>query len=174
MPKIYYETDKFILREFIYSDTEGIFEMEKLPEVHKYIGRKHVTSIDKIRDIITHVRNQYDKYGIGRWAVIDPKTEKFMGWTGLKNETLLTNGFDNYIDLGFRFHPDYWGQGLATETGKISVEYGFQKMGYKEICGAAHVENIGSNKALQKCGLKFVNEFEYDGSQHNWYSINKD
>ena len=37
------------------------------------------------------VRQQYRDHGIGRWAVIDKKTNEFIGWTGLKFVTELTN-----------------------------------------------------------------------------------
>jgi RimJ/RimL family protein N-acetyltransferase len=36
-------------------------------------------------------------------------------------------------DLGYRFLPDYWGQGIATETSKMSLKFAFDKLKLKQI-----------------------------------------
>ena len=51
--------------------------------------------------MISFIRAQYVKNGIGRWAIIDKNTEDFIGWTGLKYEQNLRKEF-NYYDLGYR------------------------------------------------------------------------
>ena len=39
------------------------------------------------------------------------------------------------------------------------------------MCGAAEVENIASNKVLQKIGLKYKEQFPFDGEMINWYEL---
>ena len=46
-------------------------------------------------------------------------------------------------------------------------------MNYDIIYGAAEIENIGSNKILQKIGLQFVNEFDFKDVKANWYELKK-
>jgi len=79
----------------------------------------------------------------------------------------------NYYDLGYRLKRKYWGKGIATETALESLKYGFTVLNLKEICAAADVENIASNLILQKIGLKFIENFEFDGAKCNWYKIEK-
>jgi [ribosomal protein S5]-alanine N-acetyltransferase len=172
--KIFAETARCLLREILPTDIDGMFELDSDPEVHTYLGNKPVTDRAQIIRIIEHVRQQYSDHGIGRWAIIDKKTGKFMGWSGLKFVTSLTNHHQHYYDLGYRLIRTYWGQGIATETARISLDYAFTRLQLDEVFAAAHCENIGSNKILQKIGLHQVNTFFYEDIRCNWYTIDKD
>lgn len=149
--KIFVESERLILREILPTDIDGLYRLDSDPEVHRYLGNKPVTDKDQIVEIveiINFIRQQYIDNGIGRWAIIDKKTKNFIGWTGLKFVTELTNNHKNYYDLGYRLIKEYWGQGIATE-------------------------NEGSNKILKKVGLEFIEKFDLDGIEHNWYKIER-
>ncbi|OAD46377.1 GNAT family N-acetyltransferase [Polaribacter atrinae] len=170
------ETERLILRELRITDLEGIFELDSNPEVHKYLGNKTINTKQDAEKIIAFIINQYKENGIGRFAVIEKSTGNFIGWSGLKlnkgtKESL--NGFQDFIDIGYRFIPRYWKKGYALESAIACLEYGFKTMNLDIIYGAAETENIGSNKILQKIGLQFVNEFEEDNKQVNWYELKK-
>lgn len=106
--KIFAETERLILREILHSDIDGMFELDSDPEVHKYLGNKPITKKEKVIAIIDSVRQQCVDNGIGRFAIVDKKTNVFMGWTGLKLETICTNNHKNYYDLGYRLIRKYW------------------------------------------------------------------
>lgn len=171
--EIFIETERLILREILPTDIDGLFELDSDPEVHRYLGNKPVTNKDQIVHVINYIRQQYIDNGIGRWAIIDKKTNDFIGWTGLKFVTDLTNNHKNYYDLGYRLIKKYWGQGIATETAIASLDYAFDKLKADEIYAMADCENDGSNKILKKVGLKFIEKFDLDGVEHNWYKIDK-
>ena len=168
--EIFIETDRLILREIIEDDFMGFYELDSDPEVHKYLGNHPVTSIEQSKAVIQFIRQQYKKNGIGRWAIIDKASNNFIGWSGLKYEQHLRDGMA-YYDLGYRLKRAYWGRGIATETAIESLKYGFSVFGLTEIYAAAHVENIASNKILQKIGLNFMETFSCDDAIHNWYKI---
>lgn len=171
--KIIAATERLIIREILPSDVEGMYALDSDPEVHRYLGNKPVTQKEQIVDVIKMIRQQYLDFGIGRWAVIDKKTNDFMGWTGLKFVTETTNGHQYYYDLGYRLIRKYWGQGIATETALISLEYAFNILGVHEVFAAAHMENIASNSVLKKVGLRPIETFYYSDIKCNWYKIDK-
>lgn len=170
--KIHIETERLIIRDLEEFDVEGIFALDSDPEVHEYLGKQPLQTMQEAEKVINKIRKQYDENGIGRWAIIDKKTNDFIGWTGLKYEQKLRKDF-SYYDLGYRLRKKYWGKGIATETAIESLNYGFEKLNVKEICAAADIHNIGSNKILKKIGLKFVETFDFEGESHNWYKISK-
>ena len=150
-----------------------MFELHSDPEVHRFLGNKTVKSKEETINLINFVRQQYKDFGIGRWAIIDKKSDEFVGWTGLEFVTELINNHKNYYDLGYRLIRRCWGQGIATETAIASLEYAFTKLNTTEVFARADSENIGSNKVLEKVGLKFIETFDLDGIKHNWYRIDK-
>lgn len=171
--KIHAESVRFILREIEFMDVDGMFELDSNPEVHRYLGNKTVSSKEEMLKVIAFIRQQYIDYGIGRWAIIDKETNAFVGWSGLKFVTEKTNNHQNYYDLGYRLIPKYWAKGIATETAIASLHYAFNQFNCKEVFAIADVDNDGSNKILQKVGLRFVQPFEIEGVKHNWYKLTK-
>jgi ribosomal-protein-alanine N-acetyltransferase len=170
--KVHIETERLIIRDLEKYDSNGIFELDSDPDVHEYLGKKPMKTIEEADQVIDFIRNQYIDNGIGRWAIIDKKTEDFIGWTGLKYEQGLRKDF-SYYDLGYRLRKKYWGKGIATETAIESLKYGFEKLDLKEIGAAADINHLASNKILKKIGLKLIDEFDYEGVPHNWYNIKK-
>lgn len=167
--QIFTETPRLILREITATDDEGMFALDSDPEVHRYLGNNPIKTIEQAQEGIAFIRQQYTDYGIGRWAVIEKETGNFTGWAGLKYMTETRNGHSNFYDVGYRFIKAYWGKGYATEAAVASVNYGFEVLKLNELFGMADVENIGSNKALQKAGLKYVADFDHAGIRHSWY-----
>lgn len=169
--KIFAETQRLILREVLPADLDGFYELDSDPEVHRYLGNNPVKDKEKLRDIITFIRQQYAENGIGRWAIIDKSTHSFIGWTGLKLVRETVNNHTNHYDLGYRLIRKYWGQGIATEAAIASLKYGFEKLNLQEIYAAAHVDNTASNRILQKAGFTFIETFRYEQEINNWYKI---
>ena len=169
---IHFETSRFIVRDIEQIDIKDMFEMDSDPEVHQYLGKNPVKSMQESEAIIRYIKAQYKQYGMGRWAVIDKKSNEFLGWIGLKYETKVRKSF-NYYDLGYRFKKKYWGQGIATETAEASLKYGFYTLGLNKICAAAEVNHVASNTILKKIGFKCVEVFDFENVLHNWYEISK-
>jgi [ribosomal protein S5]-alanine N-acetyltransferase len=169
--QVFVETDRLILREIVASDANDMFLLDSDPLVNKYLGNKPVKSLAESSAIIEFIRKQYQDNGIGRWAVILKQTNAFIGWSGLKLEDGIRE--DNYYDLGYRFIPKYWEKGYATEAAIASLDYGFNTLKYNEICAAAEIDNIGSNKVIQKLGMSWIETFMFENDLHNWYELKR-
>ena len=169
-PQTFVETDRFLLKEIVPDDAEWLFELDSDPEVHRYLGNRPVTDIRQCDSIIAHIRRQYEENGIGRWAVVRKSDRAFIGWCGLKlEEKVRTEG--PYYDLGYRIIRKYWGMGVATETARASIEYGFNQLGLSAIHAAADIQNHASNHILKKIGMKWIETFHYKDTPCHWYGI---
>jgi ribosomal-protein-alanine N-acetyltransferase len=174
--EFYLETERLILREIKESDIDGMFELDTNIQVHAYLGNNPIKTKEQAAQNIQFIRTQYLARGIGRFAVIEKKSNEFIGWCGLKlckGKEEELNGVSNFIDIGYRLIPKFWGKGYASEAAIASLDFGFKTMKYECIYGAAEVANIGSNKVLQKIGLHFISEFNYKEIKANWYQLNK-
>ena len=174
--KIYSETARLILREIVPEDTEALYLLDSDPRVHKYLGNRPIRCRGKARHYIDYIRMQYDKYGIGRWAAIEKKTGDFIGWSGLKmNFEEPMNGHTDYYDIGYRFKPQYWGKGYATESSLVAKDYFFTHFQGHKLCGIAELENIASCRVLEKIGLERKADFMYERENLPlaWFELQK-
>ena len=173
MMKVILETERLVLREFDHHDAEAVFALHSDPQVQRYTGEDEVTSIEHVRDGIENIwKHEYQKHGFARWATIHKEDDKLIGWAGLK----YLPEFDE-VDLGYRFIPEYWGQGIATEISIAIVKYGFQTLNLERIIGISMLENPASIKVLEKAGLTFDKYAPYepdDDQDAAWYSLNRE
>ncbi|MBL7812832.1 MAG: GNAT family N-acetyltransferase [Bacteroidetes bacterium] len=147
------ESDNYLLREIVPEDEEGLWLLDSDPEVHRYLGNEPVTHIERIREVIALIRKQYQDYGIGRWAVVHKASGTFVGWCGLKFIVNAEEGQPGTYDLGYRLRREWWGKGIATECGKLCLDYGLNQLQLEQIFARAHTDNAGSNRVLQKLGF---------------------
>lgn len=165
------ETDRLLLRELLFSDVDGLFELESNPNVHLFVGNKPVTHIDECRAYVEFIHQQYKDFGTGRWAVILKETNEFLGWSGIKFITNEINNHKDFYEIGYRFIEKHWGKGYATEAGKAFIDYAFNEMKVDALYAYADAGNENSRKILEKLGLRYVNSFEYEGELEVWYEL---
>ena len=161
----YIETERTIMRKLTKEDAIDFYTLNLDEEVLKFTGDKPFENIQTAVDFLTNY-DQYEKYGVGRLAVIDKATLKFIGWCGLKYSQ-----DKNEYDIGFRFYRNYWNKGYATETAKKYLDFGFSKLKIEKIVGRAMKENIGSIKVLEKIGMIFKENFDFEGQQGVIYEL---
>ena len=165
------ETERLILKALEKDDAERLFLLDKNAEVMRYVGVEPISDIAETRKNIEIIQNQYRENGIGRFAVIEKECGKLIGWSGLKLITEPINNRTGFYDLGYRFLPEFWGKGYATESATAWLNFGFGKMGLDEIFAHAHSENSSSIHTLEKLGFKKTDEFmEHDGLCY-WYEL---
>ena len=169
------ETERLILCNIQTSDIDGMFELDSDPEVHKYLGNKPFTAKSQTENNIKEIIKQYENYGIGRWAMVNKQTNEFMGWAGLKFNTITINGFTNFYDVGYRILKRFWGNGYATESSIAALDYGFNTLNLSTIYGITEKDNEASHHVLLKIGLNYVEDFYDENINLNlrWYKISK-
>lgn len=168
------ETERLILRELRPEDTQHMFELSGDPVVMHYLGEKTLASIEEARAVVENILQQYADHGIGRWAAIEKSSGEFIGWSGLKFITAVENNRTHFHDVGYRLIPRFWNKGYATESAKAALEYGFRTMQLEEIIGMCNEANLASRKALEKCGLTFVEKFMWKDITCDWLKITKE
>ena len=167
------ETNRLILRPLELSDAENLFELNKNPNVHKYLWQKPEEVIDESIKVIEYVQRQYASNNIGRYATILKETGEFIGWTGIKfvNDH-IENGNTNFYDYGYRLDEKFWNKGFATEASVFWLDYGFNQMKIDKMNAYTHAENGASNHILQKVGMKFMEDYpDENGINWKWWQM---
>ena len=103
------ETARLQHRAFTLEDADAVFTLNSNPEVMRYTGEPMVKSVQEARQIILR-HADFAEIGYGRWACVLKESQQVIGFCGLK----YLDDLDT-VDVGYRFLPEYWGQGLATD-----------------------------------------------------------
>lgn len=160
-------TARVELKAFAIEDTVAFYELNNSPEVMKYTGEMGPESIEAAREAIRGYPD-FDEVGYGRWACHLKEENRIIGFCGLKYLHDLQE-----VDLGYRFFPEYWGKGLATETSLAAIDFGFSTLALSRIIGLVLPENEVSIRVLEKCGMRFEKEFVDDDQLVLLYAIEK-
>lgn len=151
------ETERLQLRELTVKDAENFYQLNLNPNVIRYTGDDAFSDVEEAYIFLANY-GDYKRNGFGRWAVIRKEDNAFLGWCGLKY-----NADIGETDIGFRFFEEFWNKGYATESAKACVNYGFSQLKQEIIIGRAMKDNIVSIKVLEKIGLRYDRDFDFDG-----------
>lgn len=162
-----------MLRKLTNEDVDNIFLLDSNPEVMKYVGVPPTTEKGESARMLENIINQYQNNGTGRLAVIEKETSQFIGWSGIKLLTDEVNGFKNVYELGYRFLPEFWGKGYATESALASLDLGFNQLNAEKIYAYADIDNQSSNHILTKLGFENKGTFLDKVDICNWYELEK-
>jgi RimJ/RimL family protein N-acetyltransferase len=165
------ETERLIIREMQSSDVSDMLRLHSHPRVRQYTGDPSIFSFEEIQRKIQEKIEEYKRYGYGRWVIVLKEGMQFAGWAGLS----YLPEFEE-IDIGYRFLPEFWGRGLATEASKAILKYGFEDLKLQRIIAMAVEENVASVRVMQKIGMQFEKRAPYKPGSVEvvWYSITRD
>jgi len=172
MMKKVIETERLYLREFTPSDTQNILELNSNAQVMKYMpvaDRESATLEQSANMVASCIRYYSSNPGLGLWPTVLKANDAFIGWTCLKN----LDDTDE-MEIGYRYLPQFWGQGLCTEISAALLEYGFLSVGLERIVGISNPENKASRRVLEKLGLKYERDAHYYGIDVVYYALNRD
>lgn len=150
-------TDRLELRALTIDDADAFFAFNSNPEVMRLTGEPPLKSLQEAKDALNRYPD-FDTVGYGRWGCVLKEERKVIGFCGLKYLADL-----GAVDLGYRFLPEYWGRGLATEACLASVEFGFDVLKLDRIVGFVLPENAASIHVLEKVGMRLEGEIHYQG-----------
>ncbi|MBB65792.1 MAG: hypothetical protein CMO81_12100 [Waddliaceae bacterium] len=153
------ETPRLRLRHFWRSDIEWMSELLADPQVMEY-SLSGACDLVKSREIFSWLMSQTEEYGMGLCAVFHKEKKRFIGFCGIFWPKL-----DGQIEteLGFRFSPEYWGQGLAKESAQAVMQYMRDERDTKQLVSMIDPKNSRSIRLAESLGGKVLRETEYKG-----------
>jgi ribosomal-protein-alanine N-acetyltransferase len=145
------ETNRLVLRPFTLDDVDAMFILGSDPEIVRYVGNTPFTSLDLARDyLVAHPLRDYQVYGYGRFACVLKETGAVIGFCGVKHIPELLED-----ELGYRFLPAYWGQGLAKEAARAVIDHARDSLAMSRLISLIHPENSASRNVVVKFGFAY-------------------
>ena len=143
------ETERLLLRPFKEDDAQAMFEgWTSDSEVTKYLTWNAHENVETTKAILALWLSEYEKPEKINFAIVD------------KADGVLIGGIDvvRYLEgtpvIGYTLSRKYWNRGYMTEACKALLTF-LKGLGYTQARIDAAVDNVGSNRVIQKCGGVF-------------------
>ncbi|MFJ8582175.1 GNAT family N-acetyltransferase [Micromonospora sp. NPDC093277] len=69
-------------------------------------------------------------------------------------ELVWRSASDRTAELGYVFHPDHGGRGLATEAAAALLDWGFDEFGLHRVYARCHGRNDASARLMARLGMR--------------------
>ena len=168
-------TERCILRKVRKDDAAPMFRnWASDPEVTRYLTWLPHQSVEVSQMIIDSWLKDEE----------NPQTIRFVITIKGNDEPVGSIDVVKYVDgnpeIGYCISRKLWGKGLMTEICSAFVKHLFD-MGFIKVFINAAVDNIGSNRVIEKCGFKFIGKerlehtsvFKPEPMMINSYEMNK-
>lgn len=166
------------LRQWSENDHDAFAKMNadaKVMEHFPYLMTREQTDA-YLKRIYAH----FKEYGYGVYAVDVLESGEFIGYIGFSCPTWEAY-FTPCVEVGWRLKSEHWNNGYATEGAKACLEYGFKSLGFDAIYSWTALDNLASERVMQKIGLIKIDEFDHPRIQkghrlerHVLYELKKD
>lgn len=145
------ETARLILRRMTLDDVTDVFEYARDPEVARYTTWEAHASIEDSRRFLEWVVQQYTEGQVGPWGVVHKGDRKLIGTCGY----VWWLPRHARAEIAYAISRAYWNHGLTTEAVREVIDFGYVAMGLNRIEARCNLENIASERVMQKVGMTF-------------------
>ncbi len=170
-PLVIATTDRIIIRTLNESDASFLADLHSRSQVTAHLTMNPSTGVDEERAQLAHwdeLFGEAREFGVWGLEAVD---HRLIGLVMLKEIRPLAD-HDGY-DVGWRLHPDVWGQGYATEAGGALIKLGFNSRGLDAVYAAAMPSNLRSRAVAERLGMKPTGRLPFAGSIHELYVIHR-
>ena len=144
------ETNRLLLRKFVKDDYQAMYDnWASDDEVTKYLNWPTHKDIDTTKQIINSWIKDYDNDNTHRYGIVYKDNNELIGSID------IVGYIDDKPMIGYVLSRKYWNQGIMSEACKAFLQY-LKDKGFKEVIIEAMVDNVGSNKIIQKSGGELI------------------
>ncbi len=146
------ETERLILRKVALKDAQPLCDLLNDKDVQDYLAGIPANYTCKMAvDYITgKLAESYKSKKFYDWGIIEKATNKLVGRICVYRQ----DDDRRMADLVWYMSSDVRGKGFATEAAKAVVKT-LQEVGFERIEAFANVENIASQRVMEKIGMEY-------------------
>jgi [ribosomal protein S5]-alanine N-acetyltransferase len=161
------QTPRFVIRNFTAEEEATYLSLFEDEDVIEHLPQRSLK--ENIAIFHTALNDYAEGKALGRWGIFNNGDNDFIGVCLLR----AYNYEPGKVELGYVLNKKFWGKGIASEMARIMVAYGFMHTGANEIVAVTSLGNTGSQKVLEKAGLKRMPNFKRDGQELAYFRVEK-
>ncbi|MEP6625145.1 MAG: GNAT family N-acetyltransferase, partial [Acidimicrobiia bacterium] len=147
------DTERLHLRRFETDDVDALAVVFAKREVWEFpYGRPF--DRDETATFIANQRGHWDACGFGLWLAVEREPEeRIVGYVGLCVPMFLPAVLPA-VEVGWRFDPDVWGRGYASEAARAALDEAFGTLQLPEVCSIPQADNVASVAVADRIGMR--------------------
>jgi ribosomal-protein-alanine N-acetyltransferase len=145
------ETDRLILRKLEVSDAEDYFHVIADPETIKHTRWELFHTVEESALYLGYLEEKYLKREAIHWGIIDKESNQLVGRAAF----ISFDSENERTEIGYVISRRFWNKGLISEAVRELIRYGFNDIGVNRIEARCNEDNLGSERVMQKAGMKF-------------------
>jgi RimJ/RimL family protein N-acetyltransferase len=145
------ETRRLRLRRFQPADLDALSTIFEKPEVWRFPYGRGFTRAETAIFLDAQLA-EWDACRLGCWIATEKATDRVVGYVGLSIPHFLPELLPA-VEVGWRFDPDVWGRGLATEGAAAALDEAFGTLKLARVCSAPQTINPPSGRVCERLGM---------------------
>jgi RimJ/RimL family protein N-acetyltransferase len=146
------ETARLLLRRFESADLDALSVVFAKPEVWRFPYGRAFSRAETDAFLKIQMR-EWEECGFGCWIAIEKATQRVIGYVGISVPHFLPEILPA-VEVGWRFDPDVWGRGYATEGAAAALDEAFDTLGLDAVCSAPRSINPPSSRVCDRLGMR--------------------
>lgn len=144
-------TDRLVLRRWADADRPAFAAINGDSRVHDWLGGP--ISAEASDALIDRINAGIDVQGFGLWAAERRADGRLAGMIGLSRVAAGDLPVGPCVEIGWRLHPDVWGEGLASEGARAALDWGLGPGALSEILAFTAETNLASQAVMRRIGM---------------------
>ena len=163
------ETKRLRLRALGEDDVPAMFELLQDPDVVRYVGDRHVPTLQETWRYVAGWLGHWVLRGYGQWAIEERSSGHLVGRAGIINPADWPGA-----EVGYLLGRDWWGRGYATEAAAATMGWGFEELGFDDLLSLIDPDNHASIAVAERLGESRRGEVDLMGHHVLVYGIGRD
>lgn len=162
-------SQRLTVRTLTEEDAPFLADLHGRAEVVEPLGMEPSTGVQEERARLDRWADLFgDARDVGVWGA-ETGDGSLVGLVLLK--TLRPQGDHDGYEVGWRLHPDAWGNGYATEAAAAVIDVAFTKRDLDVVYAVVKPTNPKSRAVADRLAMTLVGELVFDGVLHDLLAI---
>lgn len=155
------------MRPLQLSDLDALAAIWLDPEVTRFLPNQGIPiPKEKTEKSLQYFLQHWQQKGYGVWAIVEKNSLQMIGYCGLRYLDELDE-----VEVLYGLAKAYWGRGIATQSARAAISYGFTVANLDKIIALALPENQASKRVIEKAGLRYEKQLHIFNLNALYYSI---